>query len=200
MAVLPVGFGEAAIHYRRTSDPGDYVVTFGFSLPAPATAQEVADSIAVDWNLALPATHFNSGTQLYSANVGIQTEGLGIEQGVSIIGAVGTASGQMTTQNCAQLVKKVTARSGRRGRGRMFLPYVMEDNVNDIGMLTPTWQTAINTALLNLLGYLAGTSHGAVSTPMHLLHSPGSTSTPLPDLVTSMFIDPLIGTQRRRLR
>jgi hypothetical protein len=97
--------------------------------------------------------------------------------------------------NCAVLIHKSTARGGRRGRGRMYLPWtVLEANVDEVGVLTSTVITSHNAAVSS---WQAALSSGG--NPLVLLHAPGKTATPAPDPVTSMSCDRLIATQRRRL-
>jgi hypothetical protein len=107
----------------------------------------------------------------------------------------GGATGSMLPPNCAVLVHKRTARGGRRGRGRFFLPWaIIETAVDEVGIITPANVTTIQTAMNTFRSTLISNS-----IPMVLLHDPGKTATGPPDPVTSMTVDRLISTQRRRL-
>jgi hypothetical protein len=107
----------------------------------------------------------------------------------------GTVTQTSFPPNCAVLVHKRTARGGRRGRGRLFWPWtVQEGQVEENGSIQTSsltqQQTAANATLTALTANFV---------PMVLLHSPGLTTAGLPNLVTQLIVDPLISTQRRRL-
>jgi len=113
---------------------------------------------------------------------------------------VGSATSAVTGSNAISpcppnvcfLLKKNTARGGRKGKGRGFLPpiWIAENNVDAAGVLAGTNLTALNVLWANALTDLASASKPAV-----LLHSDGST----PDVITSWFVEPVVATQRRRL-
>jgi hypothetical protein len=97
--------------------------------------------------------------------------------------------------NCAVLARKTTARGGRRGRGRMYIPWcVAETGVDEAGQIAGANRTPINTALAAFL-----TALGVNTVPMVLLHNPGLTAPGAPNTVLTLVADPLIATQRRRL-
>jgi len=83
----------------------------------------------------------------------------------------------------------------------MFLPWAMDEgSVDEAGIITPAAVTPIQTAM-----NLFRTNLSSGGNPMVLLHEPSAPgtahpSTPgAPNVVTSMIVDPLISTQRRRL-
>lgn len=103
--------------------------------------------------------------------------------------------------NCAALVHKQTARGGRRGRGRMFIPWILkETEVDEAGLILSTFVTQLQAEMTDFLA-----DFQTQGCPMALLHQPSAPgtehpSTPgAPNLVTSLRVDPLISTQRRRL-
>lgn len=107
----------------------------------------------------------------------------------------GLKSGTMLPPNSAMLLHKRTARGGRRGRGRMYVPWAIgATEVDEAGVIagaTVTAQQTKATAFLSALG-----SNGV---PMVVLHDPGLTATGPPNPVTSLLVDARVGTQRRRL-
>jgi hypothetical protein len=141
-----------------------------------------------------------------NVTVGPVTTREGISGGEPIVDVSGSGvPGQQTLttlpSNCALLMHKRTARGGRRGRGRMFIPWCLnEPSVEENGQLTDLAMTAF-TNVANT--FLSALSEG--QTPMYILHNtsePGTdhpTSAGSPDLVTVLSVDRLIGTQRRRL-
>jgi hypothetical protein len=97
--------------------------------------------------------------------------------------------------NVAVLVHKRSTLGGRRGRGRMFLPWATnESNIDEIGIILNTEVTTLQTAMGVFRGQLS-----SASCPMVILHDPGKTAAGPPTLVSSLTVDPLVGTQRRRL-
>lgn len=97
--------------------------------------------------------------------------------------------------NVAVLIHKRTTRGGRRGRGRMFIPWAMsEGDVDEVGNISTTRLTQLQT---NANAFLASLATNEV--PMVILHNPGKTSPGAPNAVTNLTVDRLIATQRRRL-
>jgi hypothetical protein len=105
-------------------------------------------------------------------------------------------------QNSAHLVRKNTTAGGRRNRGRFYLPGVNEGGVNDVGVLDQSQITATNTALTNFLAECfipAELFEGMVVLHSYLAGTPsGEQMAPTP--VASLVCQPVIATQRRRLR
>lgn len=95
----------------------------------------------------------------------------------------------------AVLVHKITARGGRRGRGRMYIPwYVTGTQVGETGIISSA-ELALVQASINVFRSALATN----GVPMVVLHGPGNTSMGAPDVVTLTNVDALIGVQRRRL-
>ncbi len=107
-------------------------------------------------------------------------------------------------QNSAVLFHKRTARAGRRGRGRFYLPGILEAGVSAVGGLD---SGSINAYQAGATAYLArfGVGNLGAVEPV-LIHSfdplagPPVPSQLVPDRITSLSVDPVIATQRRRLR
>ena len=97
--------------------------------------------------------------------------------------------------NCAVLVKKGTSRGGRRNRGRFYLPgTTSEGAVSEDGVISSGQVIALQGACDAFLGDLV-----VAGLPMYVLHNdPPVGVTPAP--VTSLTVDSVIATQRRRLR
>jgi hypothetical protein len=121
---------------------------------------------------------------------------------VSLVHTTSFLGGKSSTDtqppNEAVLIHKRTARGGLRGRGRVYMPWSLTgSDVNEVGVLTPALVTAWNAACV---GFLSD-----VSNPLYVLHSPSESdvnepSDPgPPSEITFMQVDPIVGTQRRRL-
>lgn len=103
-----------------------------------------------------------------------------------------TASGQGATPNTALLVKKNTAVGGRRGRGRMYWPGIEEGVIDAYGNIDPTARDTFQDDFTNFLESLSGSS-----IPMVVLHAQSGFT---PHLVSSLAVQSVAATQRRRLR
>jgi len=129
------------------------------------------------------------------------TDGAEDLAGVHTATTVGSAGASAIHQGSAVLLTKLTARGGRRGKGRMYLPWsVAPGNVDETGTIGAGTVTAINAAASTFLSAL---NSGQV--PMMLLHKQhvrkdGSVSIPpAADAVTGLTVSSLISSQRRRL-
>jgi hypothetical protein len=109
----------------------------------------------------------------------------------------GTGSSNLIPQNTAYLIHKVTAFGGRRNKGRFYLPGVGEPDVSILGALTTAEKTRIQNALN---AWFVALNAIANIDDVVILHSSGITPTPAPTAVVGFLIDPVVATQRRRLR
>lgn len=94
------------------------------------------------------------------------------------------------------LIRKNTALGGRKNRGRMFVPGVDEDKVDASGGILPAWVTTLQ----GVAGDFFDAATAATMYPV-VLHTlvPGPTQ-PAPTAITSLSVESLVATQRRRLR
>ena len=105
-------------------------------------------------------------------------------------GAGAHDSGQISP-NVALLVRKNTAFAGRSARGRWYLPFINESDVDGNGAIGSSFRGGVTGLMTTMLSDLDGGPG-----PLVLLHADGST----PFNVLSMAAQPLAATQRRRLR
>lgn len=195
----PPGYADISVKIQHSTLTRPAYVTYGCN-PTSTDPVVVAGLAKAAW---IGANSINSLLD----NEATATEfiaRLGTDGGEDIIGSVASttpgagATGASLPPNCAVLIHKRTARGGRRGRGRMFMPwFVSEGNVGENGQLTTTIVNSTNTVLTTWLGFLNSGDH-----PMVVFHTPSEDPAhPAgpPDVVTSLSADPLISTQRRRL-
>lgn len=111
----------------------------------------------------------------------------------------GDASGDFLPLSCALLLNKRTQRLGREGRGRMFIPGVLKDNMVDIsGTVGETTREAFNQVAEDFLGLLnLGIPTVATSVPPILLHSDPATQV---DAILTLIVGPICGTMARRIK
>lgn len=193
--VIPPGFSLCTVPIRHQNLNRSAAVTFGLETGGSGDGFPVqADEVMADWN-----THISPrmDTQVVSGpvelTVGQDGGGSFVEVGTTT--SAGTRTGVMNPPNVAILVSKRTSSGGRRGRGRLFLPWaLLAGEADDVGVITGGVVTATQTAFTNFLAALATDLHEMV-----LLHNTGISATPSPTPVTTLRVETLVATQRRRL-
>lgn len=193
--VIPVGYAHAAVAVLRDGDPEEMFFTFGVATGSEdTTASDIALAVAATFTGGIPTPIHFTRVLAYVAKEGDVPE---VQEAALAISSTGPAT--LAPQNCAVLYRKHTTHGGRRGRGRFFLPWVGEGDVDNVGVLSTGSKALYQAYGDQLLSNLAGTTHGA-STPMVLLHRPGASLLPLPYIVSGMSVDNVIATQRQRMR
>jgi len=201
---IPTGYALAGIRLALVADPEEMLATFTVKLSGASTdPTEMASDVFAAWLDAIPANQLGNAWSLRGI---IFRQGPLGEGPVAELSGVtdGTATGAMLPQNCALLIRKNTAFSGRRNRGRFFLPsgYLPEGSVDGNGMLSSTqlsgWQGLANTLLENLTTAVSPNLDG-----MYVSHYMSAGQDPddfQPTPVTSLSVQSQIATQRRRMR
>ncbi len=203
--VIPPGYAEIAIQLRHAGDPQSWynvsgydVSAFGGDMVEMGTSALLAFSAWID--------HFPTTLTVVGADVTLgQDGGPPSKQFVgNTQGATGGKSQAMLPQNCALLVQKNTALGGRRNRGRAFIPSVLQDDwVDNVGAITPAARNELQTVADQWWEFMNESEPPFNNIPMVILH--GSEGAPIqaaedPTPVTGFSVDPVISTQRRRLR
>lgn len=200
--IIPPGFGQVAWQWELTGDPERVVVTCGVDLASAgggfqASCDHARDLMAATFN----AGDFSNQYTFRGAILRVGQDGAPPLIFESSITQPGTFTGAVLPQNCALLVRKLTASAGRRNRGRMYFPPIPmgEGSIDAVGTIDSSARTAAQTKFTALrTAMLAG---GAIAIPPVILHSSEVGETVLsPTPVTSFSLDSKIATQRRRLR
>jgi len=193
---LPEGFGVARLVFSGPGKSLEKVTTFGYdigtSLNPSASASNIdaaaraAGSIANTADIAVGYSYVGVSVT--------EERGLGPIGGFAGVSVNGTGSANPTTPNVAMLVTKRTARGGRQGRGRMYFPPIFfgEADINPAGQMGQVFVDVISGHLETFRTELIDAENDMV-----LLHSDPSLP---PDPVLSLTLQPLVATQRRRLR
>lgn len=191
--VIPPGFAQAQLRWTLTGDAEVMISTFGVQwAPLGASPEAAADAIATHWSTVFPSAALANDYTFAGVKLIVGQDGGPPSIAEAPRSIPGTSGAAPLPQNCAVLVKKSTARGGRSGRGRMYLPAGMlqESLVSSNGVLTPAFRSDMGFAM---------TSFG-IAVPMVLLHDSDSPGDLAPDPVTQLTVDSRIATQRRRLR
>lgn len=193
--IIPVGFGIAKLRWKILGAPDEQIVTIGYLNGGVNTATEDSADISADFRAAgRPGNQGNCSTryQVVGVECTLMTA-TGPVSGETVQILTGTGTGTPLTPNTSVLVKKLTNRGGRKGRGRMFVPGqgVSEIDVDENGVIATS-----DLAAMQLEWGDFYTAMNAGSCPPYLLHSDGST----PDPITSFQVQQVVATQRRRLR
>lgn len=208
--IIPEGFAEITYRFEGQRLPNGAAVVFGVQNAGNLSATAVATAARTAATTGL-MTNLNSGVGLVEvlAKLGPNEDGPSASATGTIAGGVAIADA--LAPNSAFLVTKNTARGGRRGKGRLFLPGVSETVVDGNGDIAPATATNLQAELTEWLGNL-----NTAGIPMVLLHGPptswvlvdgqprrrpiGGNWDDVPNTVQSLALQTRIATQRRRLR
>lgn len=198
--IIPDGFAQVCIPLLHVGQSREACITFGVEAAAIDWGSEL-NAIFVTWQENL-GIFVDEGVVQGPARATVGTpsgEGLSVEGTTTYVNS-GTAA--KVPSNVALLIRKLTSRGGRRGRGRMYVPWILnEGSVDDVGNIDGTYRGTLQAAAIQWMADLAEAAPGGPFAPMVLLHSSGGSTAPgSPNEVTDLVVDPLVATQRRRLR
>jgi len=182
---IPADYYEAAFTHSFTGSLRSAVCTLGLHYTGSNFLTDAPD-VPAAWRaniipLMTTITFFALCTlRDASGTVFTETETLG-----------GSHSTSPAPTNIAWLVRKESALGGRKNRGRMYLPGMGEVDVDGVGNISSTSQTAVQAGLDALVNDLATANFDPV-----ILHN----SVLTPTAVTFLTVEPLAGTQRQRMR
>lgn len=199
--IIPEGFAQITLPIRHVSQSREAVITFGVEWGAVLDLPGECDDIMQTW-IDNFGTKVDEGCIQGPVRAAVGTgsgENLAIE-GSLTYGSPGTAS--KVPSNVALLIRKITGRGGRRGRGRLYVPWLLNDSdVDDVGNISGTERASCQAAADAWLADLAAAAPAGPNAPMYVLHSSGGSTSPgSPNEVTGLVVDGLVATQRRRLR
>lgn len=201
--VIPVNFAQVVTQLTLTGDVEPMTITYAVEIPNLSVSlslgtipEDLHDAFVGAFQARLDGSYTFLSTEVKGRfGAGLNDYLLGTHSG----GEFGTrAAFDGLPQNCAILVHKRTGFAGRIGRGRNYFPGLADTEVSEIGQITAgvvtSWQTAMN-------AWLAAVNAVTDVGTFVLLHNdPGAGSAENPYEVTALTVDPVIATQRRRLR
>lgn len=191
----PPGFADISLKFQLASFNRPAYVTFAVN-PTATDPDDVAAAVLGAYTATGSMnSRLDSSVTMTEVTARLGTDGSEDLIGTATNAAPGGATGGAPPPNVAVLCHKRTARGGRRGRGRLFMPWYCSDNdTNEDGTLLTSAVTAIGLAMVTFMGAL-----NTNNVPMYILHKPGNTLPGPPDLVTNITVSGLVATQRRRL-
>lgn len=192
--IIPPGFAQVSIEHWLTAYNRPAVTTWGIDLSGNAAD---ADSVAQQqWSIY--TTHMgpqiDSTVTIRDCRVAIGQDGGDPILGFSTGSTAGGRSAESTPPALALMITKRTNSGGRRGRGRIYIPWALSDTaVSENGAIAGASLTAWGSAASAWRSALA-----AANRHMVLLHGSGLTAPPAPTPVENLVVNPTIRTQRRR--
>lgn len=203
--VIPENHWQCKLRWRLSGDPEEMISTIGVvgNDPGPRDILQVAEAVYIAWEGSFDAASLNQAWQFIGVDV---TEGGETED--PQVGSYdrlqqGTGTWASLPHNCALLAKKKSAKGGRRNSGRMFIPagYIGELEVGGNGVLSTVFMNGAQAKFTNFYDSLRDTLT-AVGMPIAdfkpvIFHSSLPSE---PTEITSLVVDSLIATQRRRMR
>lgn len=222
--VIPAGMYVAKLRWRLEGDSDEMISTIALrnNEPGEREPNEVAHAVYGAFRGAFGAAVLCAPWSFVGVDIieGSDTPNTRVGTWNEI--TAGSASNAPLPQNCAMLVKKLTAAAGRRNSGRMYLPsgYLPEADVDPNGRIAGSalvdQMNRANQFYENLRDSTAPIlADDRTSFQPVILHSPpkppppvqGSNVPPVaagptepPTDITSLTVDPVIATQRGRMR
>lgn len=187
---IPAGFGQISVEHSGGGIVGSAFWTLGFDNNASDTAADIADYINTtliggDYLDCLSSSVFFVGVHV---KLGPDATG---PSAFEANGNNGTVGGNAAPPNIAGLVHKNTSLGGRQGRGRLFVPGLAEAFLAQDGLITSEYSGLLQTLFTGLGGSMI-----LNSLPPMLLHADALS----PTAIDTLTVDPMVATQRRRLR
>ena len=188
---VPDGFGQAVIHLEFTAGPSNpCAIVIGYDYLGQSAAV-ACGLINARWATFISGgSNWTNNLLLTGVTVLQNPGGLTAATAQTANGADGNPA---NPPNVAVLIRKNTATGGRRGRGRMYMPGVAQVAQLEGGFLTTAFQAAAQAGANTLLSGMA-----TDDTPMVVLHD--TLAGGIPAGVTSLTVQTILATQRRRIR
>lgn len=200
--IIPPGHFAFFIRFNLVGDPQPMYTHIGFKydtasgVPATADVDAASGPLHTAFLAELSNTYTMGPHHILVGNDGDPTR----VDGTIVSAAGGSGSGSIP-QNSAILLKKRGVLAGRANSGRMFVPGVVETLVSDAGAITAAAQTAwtLNGQVFMPAGNVfTAFEAGALELDYPVVFHNASAEAPTE--IGSIVCDPIMATQRRRLR
>lgn len=190
---IPSGYGALQVVFSLSGMTRRMSIMIGLDFTATAT-QVMADALhtafRTAWGARLPTAYTFRGGTLYVGN--------GTGSPASFNTSTAVAGSNVNTllfpPNVTHVCNVNTALSGRKGKGRLYIPGLKEGEVDNTGVISGAALTTYNTSLAALKSGLEGVT--GVGNLYLLSHDSSAT----PQQVTSLTMRAKVGTQVNRVR
>lgn len=195
------GYANCSVMLKQNLMARPAFITFGVK-PTDTNPDQIAASVYT----AVTTTGSLKSIMDTDVTIGPVTVHYGIDGSEDIVGttATTTTGGRSVSApppNVALLVIKRTTRGGKRGKGRIYIPWCFSNAfIGDNGIIQSTEVVVMQTAMSAFITALTSNT-----VPMYILHKPSDpsvehpTTAGAPNLVTNLQVQSLVATQRRRL-
>ena len=188
--IIPAGFCQVTHFFTGSSVPLGAAITYGVDNTASSSLTAIAVEALDAFGDTILTELSSSLTQaLVRVKAGPNSTGPAVDVAGSRTGSEVGAAGW---PNTAYLISKQTSLGGRQGRGRLYIPGVLEGAVTNTGAFNGADLTLMQTAANTFLG-----RWNTFGTPMVLLHGDVGTA---PSDVIALNVSGTVATQRRRMR
>lgn len=195
--VLPLGFAQVIVPFHHRDLAREAIITFGVEFDgnseSPTAQCDTIFGVFMDTIGAVVTNEVTIGPVRMSL-------GTTTEEHLAVSGTQSGAGGVETKVepgNIALLVHKITDRGGKRGRGRFYLPWVVDESgVSEIGMIASASVNDFNVICRDFLVQMGDSAQGM---PLCLIHGTSGPGSDFPTRITGLVCDPMIGVQRKRL-
>lgn len=166
-------------------------------------AVEVAEDVRNNWQdhivPALPNNYTFDGIRYRDRDELDDSTGFVIPDPAKAL--VGAGTSESAPPNCSVLVKKRITTTAQKRSGRMYLPPCQENEINEDGTIVASKVTQLNDLLSDFHSGLEDAGGlGALDQYICVVHKVESPAESPISRVTAFTVDPLLATQRRRLR
>jgi len=199
--IIPPGYGQVLLPFTHANLARSAVVTYGLDLDAVGgdfsqVAQEQPVIFVTNWGDEL-----DSQVTVGPATLRVGQDGGDPLSFTGVASETGSETAAMLPPNCALLMRKQTLLGGRRGRGRSYIPWVVQEAAtDDVGQIDGSSLAVRDGDAEAWRDDLEAGTTGTYPTPMVILHdSSGAGVEPGPSEGVAVSRDSLIATQRRRL-
>lgn len=193
--IIPDGYGQVTHHFELAGSAKSMSWSHGYKYDgggdAPGNA-EICQEAATGTTGPYHADHMLTGWTYLGTSTQENQDGV-IALGTSPVAIAGTNMGAAAAPNISILLKKGTGIGGRKNQGRAFVPpcFPGENLISITG-------TIDSDTLVSMQGfytaYVAGVIAGELTSV--ILHSEAGA----PTVFTSLIVQSMVATQRRRLR
>jgi hypothetical protein len=196
MTLIPIGFCEVQVGIVNTNN--SHIDSISFGLNIEPVAEDLVNAIGV-LNAALPdlAQDMHPDYTMTTLRFTFPAipSGTGSVEATLPDPAPGGNAGALMDPRIACIYNKGTNVLGRRGRGRFYLPGVIDGEVGSNGQIEGAAATARNNHASSFLDKIQNPDDPLLGLSMELLHS---TAPDTPTEVVGLSITPLIARIRRR--